>query len=151
LVAYYFAIQILITAAYWYAGFLEKRWNASMVLVWTAVLAGIGFLLTVVFHNPIGIFCSLLFASFVQNLREPFFAHAMNKRIASHNRATTLSSLWFIKSILDIPVLLLAGWLATQDLRLVFILAFILCMVTVFFLPVREPVPGLVDRVAETP
>jgi MFS family permease len=97
-------------------------------------------------YQPLLLFVSTLGVLYFSAIREPMFSHAMNQRIASRSRATTLSNLYVIKGMLDIPLLFLSGWLALHDLRGVIALALGVCLFVLFALPVvgdeaRDPLP----------
>ena len=47
----------------------------------------------------------------IQDIRWPFYSEIVNKRSKSFNRATTLSLHNFLKSILDIPLLLTSAYI----------------------------------------
>ncbi|EKD43563.1 MAG: major facilitator transporter [uncultured bacterium] len=57
-----------------------------------------------------------ILGNFFENARWPIFADLFNKYSNSFNRATTLSLSNFVKSIFDLPLLALAGFLVTYGL-----------------------------------
>lgn len=66
----------------------------------------------------------------IEAMRWPIYAHFNNQKAASYNRATTLSLSNVMKSIMDIPLLLLASVLVAYDVRWVFLLAFGITVLT---------------------
>lgn len=118
---------------------LEARFSAdrlaSFVLT-LIILSLVGMLLFA--HQPLLLFVSTLGVLYFSVIREPMFSHAMNQRIASRSRATTLSNLYVIKGVLDIPLLFLSGWLVLHDLRAVIGLALLICLFVFFVLPLHQ-------------
>ncbi len=66
----------------------------------------------------------------VENIRWPLYSHFNNQKAHSFNRSITLSMTNFIKSLLDIPLLLLASVLVFYDVRLIFMMAFVIGLIT---------------------
>ena len=94
--------------------------------------------LAVLARHVVPIFIGSLVALFASSAREPVFAHAMNQRIKSRSRATTLSNLYVLKAVLDIPLLFLAGSLALKDPRWVYLLCISLCCAVLWLVPISE-------------
>lgn len=80
-----------------------------------------------------------LLANFTENIRWPIFADLINKYSNSFNRATTLSLSNLIKSVFDIPLLVLAGFLVKQNQMYPVYLAFMIVLVSslLFYLPAK--------------
>ncbi len=118
---------------------LEARFTAARLSTYS-LFAAIVSLVTMIFvtGQPIVLFIATWFSMLFTAIREPMFSHAMNERIQSRSRATTLSNLYVLKGILDIPLLLASAWLAVQDLRYVLALCLGLCLFVLFFLPIKE-------------
>lgn len=76
-------------------------------------------------------------ANFFENARWPIFSDLFNKYSNSFNRATTLSLSNLVKSIIDIPLLLVAGLLVARDhiYPVYFVFVIILISSLVFRLP----------------
>lgn len=135
---FYVFMNIGIVGIQWFLGQIEDRVGAPRILGWTIFIfmaSAIGAIFT---NTAWLLFILLLIAAIAPTIREPVFAHAMNKRIASRSRATTLSNLNAIKAVLDIPILLLCGWLALQNLKYVFVIAVVLCFAVLIFFPIRK-------------
>lgn len=135
---FYFAFHTVVFTSHWYLDQIEGSIGSIPLLRWSVVVALVGLFIAVLFPNPIWIFCGSLIALIASSFREPVFSHAMNQRIKSRSRATTLSNLYVLKAILDIPLLFLAGFLALRDPRLVYIVCILLCLGVLLFVPVRE-------------
>lgn len=143
---FYFAFHSLVFLANWHVDRLERVLGTVRILWATVVLSIGGLLLALLFHHPAPVFIGSFIAILADSSREPVFGHAMHRRIQSRSRATTLSNLYVLKAILDIPLLLLAGTLAAQDPRFVYVLCVILCLVVLFFFPIRQKDVEAVER-----
>jgi MFS family permease len=75
--------------------------------------------------------------NFTENARWPIFSDLFNKYSSSFNRATTLSLSNFIKSIFDIPMLLVASLLILYNLVYPAYFIFVIMLLTtiIFYLP----------------
>lgn len=98
--------------AKWFAHVIEKRVQPLRLLTWTAIIALVTSLISIFTSIPWIVFVSTLLLLETTNAREPIFSAAMNKLIHSKSRATTLSNLNVFKAVIDIPLLLLCGFLA---------------------------------------
>ncbi|PIT86900.1 MAG: hypothetical protein COU33_00615 [Candidatus Magasanikbacteria bacterium CG10_big_fil_rev_8_21_14_0_10_43_6] len=87
----------------------------------------------VVFPNPYLLYFLFVTSASIQGWRKPLFSEFFNKQSKSYNRATTLSLSNFIKSILDIPVVLLAAYLIQIDSIFPYILSLILGLLVITF------------------
>jgi len=130
--------HILIFFGGWYLGRLEARWGAQNLLFLTAVVTALCLFVAGLSENVWVLFTVLDLAIGIGSAREPIFAHLINRHVLHRSRATTLSNLNVIKSVLDIPVLLLAGWLTTQDLQWPLFLGVSLCVLAILVFPVRQ-------------
>ncbi|MFC1787960.1 MFS transporter [Patescibacteria group bacterium] len=135
---YYVLIQLIAFSSSWYISEVERKIGTAQLLSLTVLLSIP--LLLILFVTKVSwiLFVALLLFQIVTTIRIPVFAQIMNKRIKSRSRATTLSNLNVFKSILDIPILLLAGYLATTSLYSTFIIAIALCLATLIFFPIRQ-------------
>ena len=68
-----------------------------------------------------------------ETMRGTLFSEYYNKQSCSYNRATTLSLANFMKSILDIPILLLGAYLITFNVNNIFILSFVISLFAIIF------------------
>lgn len=117
---------------------LEKRFSADRLAFWSLCGAMVSLVAMVVLpdYKP-ALFLATWLGLYFSSIREPMFSHAMNKRIESRSRATTLSNLYVVKALLDIPILLLSGWLVLQDIRYVLVLAMGLCLAAFIVFPLK--------------
>lgn len=129
--------HLIIFTASRFLGALDRRWGTARVIFVTAVVTGASLFLAGFVHEPWLLFLLLLIAIGLGSAREPIFAHLVNAQLSSHSRATTLSNLNVLKSVVDIPVMLLAGWLAAQSLSWPLGLGAILCLLALYVFPSR--------------
>lgn len=122
----------------WFAREVEEWFGTARVIAISAMLMIAGFLVAVLSSSGWVVFIALAIGLSANGMREPMFAHAVNKRIHSHSRATTLSNLNVLKGFLDIPLLLLAGWLSAFSLFYPLFLAIALCLVVLVFFSIRS-------------
>lgn len=135
---FYFLLHVVSFLFRWYSHRLEDWFGTVRSLTFTA-WATIASLIIAIFVNVpwlvfVGVLASMIFSA----MRTPLFAHFMNKRIESRSRATTISSLNVIKGILDVPILLLTGWLVTIDIEYGLVVAAVLTGLVVIFFPIRQ-------------
>lgn len=76
-------------------------------------------------------------AMVVVNLSVPLYFDFFNKISSSYNRATTLSLVNFVHSIMDIPLLLTAAYLVAFDMKYVMVFAFVVSLFVCVFLRLR--------------
>lgn len=119
-------------------GAIEDRIGPTRILTWTVigmiVFSGIAFVAEAAWLAGL----ALWLAEMLEIARGPVFVHAINRRMPSHSRATTLSQLSVIKAFIDIPVLLLSGYLASKSLDYVFIVAIAICVFVLAAFPIRK-------------
>lgn len=114
------------------------------------IYAGIAMLLLVLsasfFSNRYIVF--VFFACFLilENIRWPLYSEYFNNFSLSHNRATTLSLANLLKSILDIPIIFIASVIVNLNIIYVFVLAFILCLISLAFFQTPKMSLGTVAR-----
>lgn len=81
---------------------------------------------------------ALIFVFMVTDFLVPFslplYAEFFHKRSHSHNRATTVSLCNFVKSLMDIPLLLIASALVAHNVMWLFVFSAILALFVVIFL-----------------
>ena len=135
---FYFLMHGICFVVHQYIGQIEKKIGTTHALFWS-----VGLMITAlvgVFVTSISwlLFIFILITIVLETVREPVFAHAMNSRINSRSRATTLSNLNVFKAILDIPILFIAGWIAKINLEYVFLVAIGLCVMTLLFFSIRK-------------
>ncbi len=85
------------------------------------------------FPNKYLILFLYTFGIIFETTRGSLFSEYYNKQSCSYNRATTLSLANFMKSILDIPLLLLGAYLVTFSVNYIFVLSFVLGLIVIVF------------------
>jgi MFS family permease len=123
---------------HWYSGSLIQKFGTARLINGSAIAAAFALSLTLIFENIWPLITILAIASIMVDVREPLFAKAINQRIDSENRATTLSVLNMVKAVLDIPLLLLIGILAKMNIDNAIIGAIGLCFVALIFFWSKE-------------
>lgn len=134
----YVAFKTSETLTLFYLDGLEKRFSAERLAFWSLCLAGVFLAAMILMPGyKLALFLATWLALYFSSIREPMFSHAMNGRIQSRSRATTLSNLYVVKAVLDIPILLLSGFLVLHDIRYVLGLAVALCVIAFLVFPLR--------------
>lgn len=113
----------------------EQKITGLNIIFVGAILA---FTITSFFPNPWLLVIFFTTFCIVEVLRWPFFSDFFNKRSKSFNRATTLSLTNFIKSIIDIPLTLVAAWLVSFSPSYVFVFVTAVAIGIVLFVPLEE-------------
>ncbi|MBI4714163.1 MFS transporter [Candidatus Uhrbacteria bacterium] len=135
---FYFLMHGICFVVHQRIGQIEKIIGTTRSLFWSVALIIIALVGVFVTNVSWLLFIFLLMTIVLETVREPVFAHAMNSRINSRSRATTLSNLNIFKAILDIPILFFAGWLAKINLEFVFLVSIGLCVITLVFFSIRK-------------
>ncbi len=71
-------------------------------------------------------------------IRDPFFNQQIQWRIRSENRATITSMILFVKSILDIPVFLISGYIANFGVKNIMVVPIILSLIIIVFFRIKK-------------
>ena len=71
-------------------------------------------------------------------IRDPFFNQQIQWRLKSQNRATTSSVMGLLKSLLDIPILLLSGYLASLSSQAIMLVPIVLSLVALIFFRIKK-------------
>jgi MFS family permease len=137
---FYFVKLSLIFVLQSYLHKLEEKISVFKLLNGSTILIALCIVGILAFQSSILLFVFILLTIIIADVREPLFASLTNPLISSHTRSTTLSNLNVIKAFLDIPVLLLSGWLAKNDIRNVFWLALVICLLVLVVVPARKMV-----------
>ncbi len=118
--------------------YFEKKIGILSLLRWTAfipLIAAVIFLLT---KNPI-VHIVVFFCIIIPlNFREPLFSKYLNVHICSKNRATALSLVSIFQNLVDMPIILLIGWIASISLTYALIPAMFLVIIAVTIFRVKE-------------
>ncbi|OGL98714.1 hypothetical protein A2318_04540 [Candidatus Uhrbacteria bacterium RIFOXYB2_FULL_45_11] len=119
-------------------GAIEKRIGVVSFMTWTTVVSLVMYVLLVTTSSSVLLFFSFLVIITISILREPAFSHLMNRHVQSASRATTLSNLNMLKSVVDLPLMFGAAVLSMFNLRYPLVFGFVLCLIALFVFPVRE-------------
>ncbi|MBP9760852.1 MAG: MFS transporter [Candidatus Magasanikbacteria bacterium] len=101
--------------------------------IFTATIILFVCLLLLVPQHPYLLYACFLASVSFEAWRNPLYSQFFNGQSHSYNRATTLSLSNFLKSVLDIPVLLLAAILIEKDVRLPYVLACVISLIIITF------------------
>lgn len=135
---FYFLSSLFGFLGTWFLGAIEKRFGLVSFMTWTVIVSLVMYLIGVFTSIPILLFVSFLVIITISILREPAFSHLVNAHVQSKSRATTLSNLNMLKSVVDIPLTFLAAVVSMMDLRYPLAFGFVLCVVALIAFPVRE-------------
>jgi len=135
---FYFLMHGICFIVHQRIGQIEKIIGTTRALFWSVALMIIALVGVFITNISLLLFVFILTTIVLETVREPVFAYAMNSRINSRSRATTLSNLNVFKAMLDIPILFFAGWLAKINLEYVFWVAIGLCVITLLFFSIRK-------------
>jgi MFS family permease len=135
---FYVLMEFVQFNVYWHIGVIERKLGSISILFWSVILTIASLVGVLITQNPVFLFLLFLFNIIFTSIREPVFADAVHKRISSRSRATTLSNLNAIKGFLDIPILLLAGWLASYSTNYVIMICIGICALVLVCFPIRK-------------
>ena len=128
----------LVFCARYFIGRFEKRIKASWIINGTALICLIFFAIPLLTSSGWVAFVVINLATVFHAMREPLFSKAMNDRIEDESRSTTISNLNSLKAFIDVPLLFLAGYLASMNMNYVVALSVGLCLFVLIALPIRE-------------
>jgi MFS family permease len=112
-----------------------KPWLIFEFPTWVCLISSILFMFT----TTKWLACVLsIFILITVSARDPFFNQQIQWRIKSFNRATTGSILGIFKSMSDIPLLFLSGYLASFGGRWVMLLPITLSLTVLIFLRIKK-------------
>ena len=135
---FYFLSSVFGFLGTWFLGAIEKRIGVVSFMTWTTVVSLVMYVLLVTTSSSVLLFFSFLVIITISILREPAFSHLMNRHVQSASRATTLSNLNMLKSVVDLPLMFGAAVLSMFNLRYPLVFGFVLCLIALFVFPVRE-------------
>lgn len=135
---WYGAYHLTLVFVYTHLQRLVARFTFSRIANGTIMFGLFGLALCILSPYPWGVALGAWMALLGTGMREPFFSAPLNEEFPSFRRATVLSQVGFFKSVANIPVLLIAGWLASRyGTPAVMGLAFLICFGTLltFWVP----------------
>lgn len=138
LAVFYFLFHASTFCSAWYLGSIERLVGAKRLFTITASVVLVG-LVGILLHPPTPmLFLLYLFVIVCASIREPMFSRFLNAHIKSESRATTLSQINALKGFIDIPVLLLVGFLVNAHPDALYVIGIILCVSVLVFSPIRR-------------
>ncbi|MCX6714334.1 MAG: MFS transporter [Candidatus Uhrbacteria bacterium] len=135
---FYFLSSLFGFLGTWFLGAIEKRIGLASFMTWTAMISIVMYFVGIVSSIHILLFLSFLVIITISILREPAFSHLVNQHVQSKSRATTLSNLNMLKSVVDIPFTFLAAIVSMWDLRYPLAFGLVLCLIALIAFPIRE-------------
>lgn len=135
---FYFLSSVFGFLGTWFLGAIEKRIGLVSFMTWTTIVSVVMYIVGIVSSMHILLFVSFLVIITISILREPAFSDLVNRHVHSKSRATTLSNLNMLKSVVDIPLIFLAAVVSMLDLRYPLVLGLLLCLIALLAFPIRE-------------
>ncbi|OIO52693.1 MAG: hypothetical protein AUJ19_00630 [Parcubacteria group bacterium CG1_02_58_44] len=120
------------------AGVIVSLFGTARAIRWTAIIGTSLIGLVLCLNLAWVALVALCLAEAMIGLRESLFSRAIQKRIDSQCRATTVSNLNCLKCVVDIPVALLASWLAGLSVNYVLMEAVALGIFALVVFPMRQ-------------
>jgi len=122
------------------AGAIASLFGTACAVRWTAVVGTslVGLVLCLDSVWVVFVALCLGLAEATITLRDSLFSRAIQKRIDSRCRATTVSNLNCLKHIIDIPAALLASWLVGLSVDYVLMEAVVLGVIALIVFPMRQ-------------
>lgn len=135
---FYFLSSLFGFLGTWFLGAIEKRIGLTSFMTGTAIASVLLYVVGIISTMPILLFLSFLVIITISILREPAFSHLVNQHVQSKSRATTLSNLNMLKSVVDIPLTFLAAVVSMWDLRYPLAFGLVLCLIALIAFPIRK-------------
>jgi MFS family permease len=119
-------------------GFLVEKFGSRRFLFWTAVAIIVFLVISITSATPWIVFVGLLLVEVFSTIRDPAFSDLINHCVESGSRATTLSNLNLIKGLLDIPILLLAGYVSSMGTHYPLMIGILTCLLALVVFPIKK-------------
>lgn len=132
----YSLFQLLTFLSHWYFEKVEKVLGLRRIMNYPVLIGLVSILTFLLTKNLFVLTLATIFILIVGTFRDPIFFEQINLRVKSFNRATTTSVLNVVKSIFDIPLLLLTGFLIKFGYSYGVIIGAFLLVLTLIFFPV---------------
>lgn len=130
--------QGIMFVSHWNTEKLQKIFGLINFVLIPQILGFIGIILALISTNVIILLIASVVVIITGTIRDPFFLTQTQARIPSFNRATATSTLNTIKNIMDIPILLLVGYLASKNINYVLIISGFLFLTSITFLRIKK-------------
>jgi MFS family permease len=134
----YTVFQGIMFLTHWNTEKVQKLVGPVNFAIIPQIVGLVGIILTLVSSNLVVLFVSCIAVILAGTFPDPFFLTQMQARIPSFNRATATSTLHTIKNIIDIPILLLVGYLASINVNYVLIVSAVLFVIPLIFMRIKE-------------
>ncbi|MEN8906484.1 MAG: MFS transporter [Clostridiales bacterium] len=118
---------------------LEKFFKSKRIVLFLGgFIAGIGFIMIILFKNPIVVSFFIIIVAGFGLSRNPLFSNYMNKYIESDNRATVLSVVSMFRTLMIFFINLIAGILSDWSINKTLLIVGITLIVFSFISKIRE-------------
>ncbi|MBL7036549.1 MFS transporter [Candidatus Microgenomates bacterium] len=141
----YAIFQLLAFLSLWLSDKIQKRITGYSFFSLPVFMGIISIFVFMFSQNIWFLSVATILLMILGTVRDPLFFQQINLHVKSFNRATTMSVLNVIKSIFDIPILLLVGYLADIDFKYVYLMVLSLFVYSLFFLRIEKKDIQLVD------
>ena len=112
--------------------------GSKKAFFFSSVIPALGFIALAFVLNPIISVLLYLGIRIIAAIREPLFSELINKELPSNQRATLLSLISIIASVLTLVLRPVIGRVADISLSYGFMALGVLCLVSVFLFPIRK-------------
>jgi hypothetical protein len=134
----YLFFQSFLTLIYWYPEYFKNKLGHYNIFKYVPI-----FMLLLAIYIFLGnqkylvyIAVTIFFA--IATARDPYFTELLQQKLKSYNRATSTSLLNFFKSILDIPLLLISGLLASGNIKNTLLIPIVILTIVVLFVQIKK-------------
>lgn len=134
----YFGFQVILALVYWNSDKIKKRVDLLFILKIVPILAIVFYSIFFFSTNILLICLATTIILTTGPIRDPYFTEIIQHKLKSYNRATSTSLLNFFKSVVDIPILLISGLLATTDIKNVVYVGISLVLFAMVFFPIKK-------------
>jgi MFS family permease len=136
--AIYTFFQGIMFVTHWNTEKVQKFTGSINFTLLPPLLGFVGIILILVSSSLIILFVATVITILVGTIRDPFFLTQMQARIPSFNRATATSTLNTIKNMMDVPLLLLVGYLSSININYVLIVSGLMFAISIIFLRIKK-------------
>lgn len=134
----YVVFQGMLFLMFWNTEKVQNKIGKMNFMLLPQIIGFIAILASLLTSNLVILFISCILLLFVGTIRDPLFLSIMQTRIPSFNRATATSTLNTIKNIIDIPLLILVGYLAKVNINYVLIISGLLFLTPILLLRIKK-------------
>lgn len=134
----YLFFQSFLTLIYWYPEYFKNKLGHYNIFKYVPIFMLL-LAIYIFFGNQkylVYIAVTIFFA--IATARDPYFTELLQQKLKSYNRATSTSLLNFFKSILDIPLLLISGLLASGNIKNTLLIPIVILTIVVLFVQIKK-------------